>query len=115
MDRVDTHTEEMRTEKEVHGSETLPNSEHEEKQANGAALEHERTHDHDSDEHDKEYHLKKEHTLGVDIDNEFAVKGDDSDGKITWTPLQFVATICLAEGMSGRENGTTDKNGETAS
>lgn len=45
---------------------------------------------------DKQYDLKKIDTLGVDIENRDAVKGDDSDGKVDWTWTQIVATISLA-------------------
>jgi hypothetical protein len=34
---------------------------------------------------DSSYELQKERTLeGIDMNNSFAVKGDDSDGKVTW-------------------------------
>ena len=93
MERVEPYTE-----KEAHATEHTPTSEHQEKQEHEPALDREKTHDHASDHdiHDKDYHLKKENTLGVDIENDFAVKGDKSDGKIAWTPTQFIATISLA-------------------
>lgn len=84
------------TKKEAQSTEHIPNSEHEEKHGE-ATLDRGKTHDHDEEAfYDKDYHLKKENTLGVDTHNEYAVKGDESDGQIKWTPLQFVATICLA-------------------
>lgn len=78
---------ENHTEKQANATENSPSSEHHEKD------EQQNPPDHDSD---KEYHLQKENTLGVDTNNEFAVKGDSSDGKISWTITQFIATICLA-------------------
>ena len=83
MEPVDTQKGRTITEKEIHTAEQVPHSQHRETHENSAPLEHEKTHDHNSEEHDKDYHLKKENTLGVDVDNEFAVKGDDSDGEIT--------------------------------
>lgn len=49
-------------------------------------------------EHHNEKHndLHKVGTLGVDLDNSEAVKGDDSDGRVNWTPLQIVATVSLS-------------------
>ncbi len=34
--------------------------------------------------------------LAVDVHNRDAVKGDESDGRVIWTPKQIIATICLA-------------------
>ena len=45
------------------------------------------------DHHNKDIHQIK--TLGVDLENHDAEKGDDSDGKINWTWKQVVATLCL--------------------
>ena len=45
---------------------------------------------------DKHYALAKVNTLGVDVENREAVKGDDSDGKIDWTWKQIAATVSLA-------------------
>jgi hypothetical protein len=97
MENSDTEKGGTFTEKQAAAAEEFPHSQHQATHESGTPLEHEKTHDQSSEERDKDYHLKKENTLGVDLDqNEFAVKGDDSDGKISWTPTQFVATICLA-------------------
>jgi hypothetical protein len=34
--------------------------------------------------------------LAVDVENRGAVKGDDSDGRVDWTPKKVVATIFLS-------------------
>lgn len=97
MDTPDTQKGGMITEKQSHAADELPHSQHQETHENANPLEPEKNQDENSEEHDRKYDLQKENTLGVDLNqNEFAVKGDDSDGKISWTPVQFVATICLA-------------------
>lgn len=45
---------------------------------------------------DKSNELHKVPTLGVDIENHEAEKGDDSDGRVTWTTKQILATIFLS-------------------
>lgn len=45
---------------------------------------------------DHKYDLTKENTLGVDLENRDAVKGDNSDGQIDWNFKQLIATISLA-------------------
>jgi len=45
---------------------------------------------------DKSDELQKIPTLGVDRENHEAEKGDDSDGKVTWTTKQILATIFLS-------------------
>ncbi len=63
----------------------------EEKRAEHITAEHnEVTSNHKSDE------LHKVTTLGVDVENHEAEKGDDSDGKVTWTTKQVLATIFLS-------------------
>ena len=42
------------------------------------------------------YDLTELSTLGVDVENRDAVKGDASDGKIGWTWTQIAATVSLA-------------------
>lgn len=39
--------------------------------------------------------LHKVSTLGVDVENHDAFKGDNSDGRVDWTWKQIAATICL--------------------
>jgi hypothetical protein len=39
---------------------------------------------------------------GVDTANEKAVKGDDSDGRVDWTPRQVVASIFLSSLYVGK-------------
>jgi hypothetical protein len=101
MERVTTNTG-----KEVQTTEQIPTSEHQEKHQE-ATPDGEKTHEEAASKeyhHDEDYHLKKENTLGVDTHNEFAIKGDESDGKISWTPIQFAATICLAGLYVGKED-----------
>lgn len=45
---------------------------------------------------DKSNELHKVPTLGVDIEDHEAEKGDDSDGRVTWTTKQILATIFLS-------------------
>jgi len=45
---------------------------------------------------DRSNELYKVNTLGVDKENHEAEKGDDSDGKVTWTTKQVLATIFLS-------------------
>jgi len=45
---------------------------------------------------DKSDELHRIPTLGVDVQNHDAEKGDDSDGKVTWTTKQILATIFLS-------------------
>jgi hypothetical protein len=99
MERVTTNTE-----KEVQATEHIPTSEHQEKHGEVTPDGEMTREDAASEEYhdDKDHHLKKENTLGVDTHNEFAIKGDESDGKISWTPIQFAATICLAGLYVGR-------------
>jgi hypothetical protein len=46
-----------------------------------------------SDQHEKDIHHIN--TLGVDLHNPDAEKGDDSDGKVNWTVKQIFATVFL--------------------
>jgi hypothetical protein len=39
---------------------------------------------------------------GVDTVNEKAVKGDDSDGRVDWTPRQVTASIFLSSLYVGK-------------
>lgn len=40
--------------------------------------------------------LRKINSIGIDVTNRDAVKGDESDGKVNWTWLQIAATACLS-------------------
>jgi hypothetical protein len=45
----------------------------------------------------KDNELRQEHTLQyVDLENRYAFKGDDSDGKIEWTVRKLFASAFLA-------------------
>ncbi|KAK5090250.1 hypothetical protein LTR05_000421 [Lithohypha guttulata] len=46
--------------------------------------------------HHSDNELQKVSTLGVDLENRDAVKGDNSDGQINWTTKQILATISLS-------------------
>lgn len=46
--------------------------------------------------HSSDNELHKISTLGIDIENRDAAKGDDSDGRIDWTRKQVLATISLS-------------------
>jgi hypothetical protein len=61
-----------------------------------ARIAHEPEVEHIESHEDKQYALTKVNTLGVDLENRDAIKGDDSDGKIDWTWKQVAATISLA-------------------
>jgi hypothetical protein len=46
--------------------------------------------------------LQKERTLeGIDMNNSYAVKGDDSDGKVEWTVRSMFAAVFLAALYTG--------------
>jgi hypothetical protein len=53
----------------------------------------ERIETHHTEENEKDIH--KIPTLGVDLANIEADKGDDSDGKVNWTLKQILATLFL--------------------
>ncbi|EXJ70682.1 uncharacterized protein A1O5_05672 [Cladophialophora psammophila CBS 110553] len=40
--------------------------------------------------------LEKSMSVDVDVTNRNAIKGDESDGKVDWTWIQILATICLS-------------------
>lgn len=40
----------------------------------------------------------------VDIHNKQAFRGDDSDGKISWTPRKWIAALSLAMLYTGKES-----------
>jgi hypothetical protein len=47
--------------------------------------------------------LQKERTLeGIDMKNSYAVKGDDSDGKVEWSTRSIFAAIFLAALYTGQ-------------
>ena len=45
---------------------------------------------------DEHYTLTKLTTLGMEVENRDAVKGNEYDGKIDWTGTQTAATVSLA-------------------
>lgn len=46
---------------------------------------------------DTSLNLEKERTLeGIDVQNKYAVKGDDSDGKVVWSTRSIFAAVFLA-------------------
>lgn len=46
---------------------------------------------------DPSLNLEKERTLeGIDVTNRYAIKGDDSDGKVIWSARSIFAAIFLA-------------------
>jgi hypothetical protein len=52
---------------------------------------------------DSSHDLQKERTLeGIDMNNSFAVKGDDSDGKVEWNLRSIFAAVFLAALYTGR-------------
>ena len=51
---------------------------------------------------DSSHELQKERTLeGIDMANSYAIKGDDSDGKVTWSVRSIFAAIFLAALYTG--------------
>lgn len=51
---------------------------------------------------DSSHELQKERTLeGIDMTNSYAVKGDDSDGKVEWSTRSIFAAIFLAALYTG--------------
>lgn len=64
-------------------------------------------HAHDSPT-DSSHELQKERTLeGIDMNNSYAVKGDDSDGKVEWSVRSIFAAVFLAALYTGRSSSTT--------
>jgi hypothetical protein len=60
-------------------------------------------HAHDSPV-DSSHELQKERTLeGIDMNNSLAVKGDDSDGKVTWNIRSMFAAVFLAALYTGSQ------------
>lgn len=54
-------------------------------------------------ETDEKNSLEKIHSLAdVDVENHFAFKGDDSDGKVDWTWRKMAATTFLCMLYTGR-------------
>jgi hypothetical protein len=52
---------------------------------------------------DSSHELQKERTLeGIDMNNSFAVKGDDSDGKVSWNLRSMFAAVFLAALYTGK-------------
>jgi len=52
----------------------------------------------------KDNELRQEHTLQyVDLENRYAFKGDDSDGKIEWTVRKLFASAFLKSSFSVRQ------------
>jgi hypothetical protein len=50
------------------------------------------------------HELQKELTLeGIDMNNSYAVKGDDSDGKVEWNLRSAFAAIFLAALYTGKQ------------
>ena len=54
-----------------------------------------------------EYSLKQLATLGVDLENKNAHKGDDSDGRIDWTVKHFIAILALNAIYVGKSSQAT--------
>ena len=53
---------------------------------------------------DSSHELQKERTLeGIDMTNSYAVKGDDSDGKVEWSTRSIFAAIFLAALYTGSQ------------
>jgi len=53
---------------------------------------------------DSSHELQKERTLeGIDMTNSYAVKGDDSDGKVDWSTRSIFAAIFLAALYTGTQ------------
>ena len=53
---------------------------------------------------DSSHELQKERTLeGIDMTNSYAVKGDDSDGKVEWSIRSIFAAIFLAALYTGTQ------------
>jgi hypothetical protein len=51
---------------------------------------------------DSSYELQKEKTMeGIDMNNSYAVKGDDSDGKVEWNVRSMFAAVFLAALYTG--------------
>jgi hypothetical protein len=46
--------------------------------------------------------LERTDTFELDLKNEHALKGDDSDGKVNWTWKQIIATISLSMIYTGK-------------
>ena len=61
-------------------------------------LEHIETRETDvTDSPPSEHPLEKQETLqSIDLANHQAFKGDESDGKVDWTPRKLIAAACLA-------------------
>jgi len=59
--------------------------------------------EHVRDSPDESSHeLQKERTMeGIDMNNSYAVKGDDSDGKVTWNVRSMFAAVFLAALYTG--------------
>jgi hypothetical protein len=52
--------------------------------------------------HDSSHELQKELTLeGIDMKNSYAIKGDDSDGKVEWSMRSIFAAVFLAALYTG--------------
>jgi hypothetical protein len=61
-------------------------------------------HVHDSPT-DSSHELQKERTMeGIDMNNSYAVKGDDSDGKVEWNVRSGFAAVFLAALYTGRHH-----------
>jgi hypothetical protein len=49
------------------------------------------------------HELQKERTMeGIDMNNSYAVKGDDSDGKVEWNLRSIFAAVFLAALYTGK-------------
>lgn len=52
---------------------------------------------------DQSLNLEKERTMeSVDVHNQQAFKGDDSDGKVSWNAKNIIAAMCLAGLYTGK-------------
>jgi hypothetical protein len=53
--------------------------------------------------HESSHELQKERTLeGIDMKNAYAIKGDDSDGKVEWSTRSIFAAVFLAALYTGK-------------